>query len=416
MDITVPANSAYDLGNLNWEFDVGTSTSGDCYQVFSGSRFHRFEANVYVDGRAVASGSSAGNVDTTLSLVSGYQSLSNGSVFKLLGNQSYFLTNDTPSSKTYTIGVELVPELEFQDYADITTVEGYGSNAYSFGRTCIVYFGSKYSSTVSSLFSSMFTSFLSPIHYTSSNLPTSGRVDDETAAALSALSSNGYYYYLYLDDLSTDDVTPGDVQSILDALNGLLDKLNSIHLTEQQILVSNQSILTTNQSIANALLTNPYTVEYFDQYSGSVVSKTVNGLDDALLKQGDAIADATNRLAYMSGSDTDIGIKDSMSDREDAIAKDFLGEDSKATFTTDDTGQLSDVSGEMKDMLNTGASAGDAFDSFNEALSGGSEYSWFSTTTQDNLNGPAVYSRDGYNYDYYYSNQDEVRRRLGLDG
>lgn len=449
MDITLPANSAYNLGNLNWEFDVGTSSSLDFYQLFTGSAFYNFDVNVYVDGSAIYMGSSSGNIFSSFSVVSGFQSLCNGSLFKLMGSQPYFLTNNTSSSKTFTVGVELVPVLLYQDFSDIVSVPGYGSNAWSFGRPCLIYYSKVNSSATSGSFgsslSSSFPGFPQFVYYTSSNLPSSSLVSDETASALSRLSSNGYYYVLFLSSKSTEDIVAEGSEAIIDALNNIINQQQTIintensilsqllqtvanqhtmitnqtniYNTEKEILSTEQANLSVNQSIAGALMDNPYVIEFFDPTTGQTTSSTQNGLDDALIVQGNAVADATGRLAYMTGSDMDIGIKDGMSDREEAIADDFLGEDSKATFTKDDTGQLSDVSGEMKDMLNTGASAGDAFDSFSEVLGGDSEYSWFSSTTEQNLNpGSSTYFRDNYNYDYYYSNQDEVRRRLGLDG
>lgn len=450
MDITVPAKSAFDVSSFNWEFDVGTSAAGNYYSVLSGSRFIAFNCNVYVDGKAVYEGRSFGLGNPDYTLRSGYICLSNGSLSQLLGNQSYYLTNNDSKAKTFTVGVELVPAVQHENMKDIAYVEGYGNTATSWGAPVICYFGSN--TQTPKTWANLFKYSPTAIHHTSSNAPSSAaRVDSQTAAALSKLSNNGYYYYVYLSSKSTEDRADESSQKIIELLGSIINNQNTlkttsssiltkvgtmvtnqtsminnqktmitnqnnIYNTEKQILATDKSILSTNQSIANALLTNPYVVEFFDSRTGQTTATTQQGLDDALIAQGNATADATNRLAHMTGSDTDIAIKDGLSDREEAISKDFLGEDSKATFTKDDTGQLSDVSGEMKDMLNTGASAGDAFDSFSEALGGGSEYSWFSSTTQQNLNGPSTYSRDDYNYDYYYSNQEEVRRRLGLDG
>ncbi|AXF52692.1 MAG: hypothetical protein [Inoviridae sp.] len=450
MDITIPAKSAYDVSNLNWEFDIGTSASGDYYSVLTGSRYIAFDCNVYVDGKAVYQGRSFGLGSPDYTLRSGYVSLSNGSLSQLLGNQSYYLSNSGTTAKTYTVGVELVPVVQHENFSDIASVDGYGNTATSWGAPAVCYFGSN--TQTKTTWANLFKVSSAAVHHTSANTPSAARVDSKTSAALAKLSTNGYYYVLYLNSKSTEDKSAEAEQKIIDALNSIISNQNTlkttsssiltkigtmitnqtsmvnnqktmitnqnnIYNTEKQILATDKSILATEQSIANALLTNPYVIEFFDPSTGKTSSSTQQGLDDALLAQGNAVADATGRLAYMTGSDMDIGIKDGMSDREEAIAGDFLGEDSKGTFTKDDTGQLSDVSGEMKDMLNTGASAGDAFDSFNEVFNGGSEYSWFSSTTQQNLNpGASTYSADNYNYDYYYSNQEEVRRRLGLDG
>lgn len=440
MDIAVPASSAFDLSALSWEFDVGTSTATDYYSIVCGSKHIAFDSNIYVDGKQIYSGRSRGLGTPAYAFRAGYTSLANGSLGRLNNFEPYYLTNKGSSPKTFTVGVELVPYIALEPYENISQVAGVGDTATSWGRPCIAYLGPNANKV------NYLKVFPGALFVPDASAEGSyASVSPDTSAALSRLSTNGYYYYLYLQSVTAEDIVPAGTEDIVNILNqilGIQDSIlkteqsilshgltmiqnqqtminnqNNIFNTEKEILSTNESILDTNQSIMDALLTNPYTTEYFNLHTGTTDSQTVNGLDDALLNQGDAIADATNRLAYMTGSDLDIGIKDDMSDREEGIANDFIKPGSDGSFSEGDSKALSDVSGQMKDMLNTGASAGDAFDSFNEVLTGGDEYSWFSSTTDQNLNpGASTYSNDNYNYDFYYANQEEVRRRLGLDG